>query len=80
MTLVEGNLKVSFSIASVGKGATPFSALLHFTFDLFLIMLIVKQGRIKHHFGMTRPGIEPWSPGPLANTLLIRPIQLKIDK
>ena len=20
-------------------------------------------------FGMTRPGIEPWSPGPLANTL-----------
>ena len=25
-------------------------------------------------FGMTRPGIEPRSPGPLANTLLIRPI------
>ena len=23
-------------------------------------------------FGMTRPGIEPQSPGPLANTLLIR--------
>ena len=23
---------------------------------------------------MTRPGIEPWSPGPLANTLLIRPM------
>ena len=23
-------------------------------------------------FGMTRPGIEPWSPGSLANTLLIR--------
>ena len=23
-------------------------------------------------FGMTRPGIEPWSPGPLANTLLIQ--------
>ena len=22
-------------------------------------------------FGMTRPGIEPWSPGPLANTLLM---------
>ena len=22
---------------------------------------------------MTQPGIEPWSPGPLANTLLIRP-------
>ena len=25
-------------------------------------------------FGMTRHGIEPWSPGPLANTLLIRPM------
>ena len=23
---------------------------------------------------MTQPGIEPWSPGPLANTLLIRPM------
>ena len=25
-------------------------------------------------FCMTRPGIEPWSPGPLANTLLIKPM------
>ena len=25
-------------------------------------------------FGMTRPGIDPRSPGPLANTLLISPI------
>ena len=25
-------------------------------------------------FGMTRPGIELWSPGPLVNTLLIRPM------
>ena len=23
---------------------------------------------------MTRPGIEPWSPGPLANTLTARPM------
>ena len=23
---------------------------------------------------MTRPGIEPWFPGPLANTLFIRPV------
>ena len=40
-------------------------------------MLIVKQGGIKYHFlaiGMTRPGIKPRSPGPLANTLLIRPV------
>ena len=27
-------------------------------------------------FRMTRPGIEPQSPGPLAKTLLIRPIRL----
>ena len=25
---------------------------------------------------MTWPGIEPWSPGPLVNTLLIRPINV----
>ena len=41
-------------------------------------MLSVKQGRIKYHFfkvfGMTRPGIEPRSPGPLANTLSTRPM------
>ena len=40
-------------------------------------MLSAKQGGIKCHFwvfGMTRPGIKPWFPGPLANTLLIRPM------
>ena len=40
-------------------------------------MMIVKQGGIKSHFlifGITRPGIEPWSHRPLANALLIRPI------
>ena len=58
-------------------GATPFPGLLHFTFDPYLIMLIVKQGSTKYRFwvfGMTRPGIEPRSLGPLANTLLIRPM------
>ena len=30
-------------------------------------------------FGMIRPGIEPWSPGPLANTLLIRPMDQAND-
>ena len=44
---------------------------------MYLILLSVKQGGIKYHFkviGMTRPGIEPRSPGPLANTLLTRSI------
>ena len=31
---------------------------------------VLKQGCIKYHFkSMTRPGIEPRSPGPLANTI-----------
>ena len=34
----------------VGKGATPFPGLLHFTLDPYLIMLSVKQGGIKYHF------------------------------
>ena len=34
----------------VGKGATPFPGLLHFTFDPYLIMLSVKQGGTKYHF------------------------------
>ena len=34
----------------VGGGATPFSGLLHFTLDTYLIMLSVKQGDIKYHF------------------------------
>ena len=42
-------------------------------------MLSVKQGGIKYHFwvfGMTPPGVETRSPGPLANTLLIWPMTL----
>ena len=54
----------------VGEGATPFPGLLHFTLDPYLIMLSVKQGSIKYHFlSMTRPGIDPRSPGPLTNCL-----------
>ena len=49
----------------VGEGFTTFSRLLHFT----LIMLIIKQGRIKYHlfcvFDVASPGIEPRAPRPL---------------
>ena len=31
----------------VGKGATPFAGLLHFTLDTYLILLSVKQRGIK---------------------------------
>ena len=48
----------------------------YFTLDPYLIKLSVKQGGIKCPFflvfGMTRPRIEPRSPGALANTLLVR--------
>ena len=70
--LVEGELKSPFSIATTPRCRRG----LHFTLDPYLIMLSTKQGGIKYHFwvfGMTQPRIEPRSPRPLANTLLIRP-------
>ena len=79
MALVVGDPKTPFLIATTPMcrgGTTPFSGFLHFTLDPYLIMLSVKQGGIKYHFwvfGMTRLRIEPRSPGPLVNTLLIRP-------
>ena len=56
---------------------TPFPGLLHFTLDPYLIMLSVKQGVSSTDlkvFGMTRPEIDPRFHGPLANTLLTRPM------
>ena len=57
----------------VGEGATPLPGWLPFTLDPYLKMLSVKQGGIKYLFwifGIIRPGIEPRSPGPWANTLM----------
>ena len=76
-TLVEYDPRAPFSIATTsrfGEGATPFPGLLHFSLDLYLIVLSAKQVGIRYHFwvlGITRPGIEPRSPGPLANTLYL---------
>ena len=78
-TFVEGDKKALFSIGTTPRyrgGRYSFPGLLHLTFDAYLTMLSVKQGGIKQYFwvfGMTRPGIEPQSPGPLVNTLLDRP-------
>ena len=73
--LIWGWFKMSLfnSYRYVWEAATPFPGLIHFTLDPYLIMLSVKQGDIKYHFGMSWPGTEPRSPRPLANTLLIRP-------
>ena len=52
-TIVEGDPKAPFSIATTPRcrgGRYSFSGLLHFTLDLYLIMLSVKQGGIKYHF------------------------------
>ena len=76
--LIEGEPKAPFSIATTprcrgGRYFIPSVAPLY----PYLIMLSVKQGGIKYHFwvfGMTRLRIEPRSSGPLANTLLIRPM------
>ena len=48
----------TFSIATffkllhwgIGKGATPFPWLFHFTLDPYFILLSTKQGGIKYHF------------------------------
>ena len=51
VTVVKGDQKAPFSIATtLGKGATPFPRLLHFSLDTYLILLSVKQGGIKYHF------------------------------
>ena len=64
-TVVEGDPKAPFLIATTP--IAPFLGLIHFTLDPYLKILSVKQGGIVSHFwvfGMTRPGIEPRSPGP----------------
>ena len=53
MTVVEGDLKAPFSLATtpgVWEGTTLFPGLHHFTLDQYLIMVSVKQGGIKYNF------------------------------
>ena len=77
VTVVEGDQKPPFSIA------TSLRALL-LSLDCSTLPLIHTlycwvlnkevSSTIFKVFGMTRPGIEPWSPGPLANTLPTGPV------
>ena len=74
-TLVEGDLKAPFSIATTPRCrgecySIPWIAPLYPN----LIVLSTKQGSIFWDFGMTQPGIEFQSLRPLTNTLLIRPM------
>ena len=66
---MKGNQKAPFSIAlhwGVEEGATPFPGLLHFTLDMYLIMLSVKQRSIKYYFfeslAWLKLGLNPVSP------------------
>ena len=72
--VVEGDPKSPFSIATTPKcrGALLLS-LDPSTFPLIRTLscwVLSKEvsSTIFKVFGMKRPGIEPWSPGPLANT------------
>ena len=74
VTVVEGDLKAPFSIAT-----TPGGGVLLLSHDCSTLPLIHTlycwvlskevTSTIFKVFGMMRPGIEPRSPGPLANTL-----------
>ena len=74
MTIVKSSPNAPFSIATMPRCKGEYysiSWIAPLILDMYLIMLNVKQGGIKYHFlvvGMTRPGIEPQFPGPLANT------------
>ena len=78
--IVGGNMKASFSIATTPRYRTKhysFPWIASLTFDLYLIMLSVKQGIAKYNFwvfGMTQPRIESWSPMPLTKKLTIMPV------
>ena len=74
LKVIEGDSKASFSIATTPRCKSEwcsFPLIAQISLDPYLIMLGVQEGGIKYHlwvFGMTRPGIEPRSPEPLANT------------
>ena len=76
VTLVEGDQKAPFSIATIPrcKGSVLLLSLDCSTLPLINTLyccVLSKEvsSTIFKVFGMTRPGIEPRSPGPLANTL-----------
>ena len=78
--VVEGNPDVPFSIATAPRckgGRYSFFWITLLTFDPNLTMLSKEVSStivFLYFFGMTRPGIEPRPPEPLANTLTFMPI------
>ena len=80
-TGLEGDQLVPFSIATTPRcrrGCDSSPWLLHFTLDTYLILLSVQQGGNRYHFKSLwydATWDEPWSPGPLANTLPTIPMR-----
>ena len=58
-------------------GTSPFPGFLHFTVDLYLIMLSARQGGIKYHFLRLDLGLNPFFPD---NWQTIGPVILLIAK
>ena len=84
-TGVEGNPKVSFSIAISMrcKGwRYSFHWITSIILDQYLIMMSVKQAGSKYHLLSLcyDSGIEPWSPWPLANNQTITSMGRQIDR
>ena len=81
-TLVEGDPKVPFSIATTprcrgGRHSIPWIAQVYpWSSPYSAVLSKAASSTIFWVFGITRPGIERWSPRPLANTLLIKPMAL----
>ena len=60
----------------VGEDTTSFNGLFHF--DLYLLMLSVKQIGIKYHFLSLYYSDQGLNPRPLPNTLPTMPVEEKI--
>ena len=78
-TIVKGDSKAPFSIATTPRGrgerySFPWiSPLYPLSVPYNAVLSKGASSTIFKVFGMTWPGIEPRSPGPLANTLTIMP-------
>ena len=78
----EGSVFNSYFTEMLWGGATPFPcSTLPFISTLYCWVLSKEiSSTIFKVFGMTRPGIEPRSPRPLANTLPTKPMSRSISK
>ena len=81
-TVIKGDSKAPFSIATLpmyqgGRYFFPGIAPLYpWSMPYNAVLSKAASSNILWFFGMTRPGIEHWSPGPLVNSLATSPIYI----